>query len=143
MVPSINRRRFLWTTGAAGLALTTGLRAQTPATVPGTRLRVLCIGVVGTIGGEDRRQVASHPLVDIAGLCDVDAGALAQAAADHPRAFQCRDYRDAFANKGGQFDAVVVSTPDHSHAPIMLSALACGKHVYGQNPWSISWKSST
>jgi len=134
MPPSINRRRFLWTTGVGGLALSAGVRAQAPAVAPATRLRVLCIGVVGTIGGEDRRQVASHPLVDITGLCDVDAGALAQAAKDHPQAFQCRDYREAFADKGDQFDAVIVSTPDHSHAPIMLSALACGKHVYGQKP---------
>ena len=134
MVPPINRRRFLWTTGAAGLAVSARLGAQAPAVSPNAKLRVLCIGVVGTIGGEDRKQVASHPLVEIAGLCDVDAGALAQAAKDHPHAFQCRDYRDAFANKAGQFDAVIVSTPDHSHAPIMLTALAHGKHVYGQKP---------
>jgi len=134
MVPCINRRRFLWSSAAAGLGLSAGVRALTPAVSPNAKLRVLCIGVVGTIGAEDRKQVASHPLVEIAGLCDVDAAALAQAAKDHPQAFLCRDYREAFANKSERFDAVVVSTPDHTHAPIMLTALACHKHVYGQKP---------
>lgn len=130
----INRRRFLWTTGAGSLAVAASLRAQSPAVSPNSKLRVLCIGVVGTIGKVDRKQIAGHPSVEIAGLCDVDADALGQAAKDHPNAFTCRDYRDAFATHGDQFDAVVVSTPDHSHASIMLTALAHHKHVYGQKP---------
>jgi predicted dehydrogenase len=99
-----------------------------------SKLRVLSIGVVGTIGSTDRKQVSRHPAVAIAGLCDVDSTALAEAARDHPAAFTCRDYREAFADYGDQFDAVIVSTPDHSHAPIMLTALAHHKHVYGQKP---------
>lgn len=134
MPSSISRRRFLWTTGVAGIGLAPALRAQAPPVSPNSKLRVLCIGVMGTIGQTDRKQVASHPMVEIAGLCDVDAKALAQAAADHPQAFTCRDYREAFANHGDKFDAVVVATPDHSHAPIMLAALAAHKHVYGQKP---------
>jgi predicted dehydrogenase len=134
MASSLTRRRFLWTTGAAGMGLSAIARAQSPAVSPNAKLRVLSIGVVGTIGAEDRRQVASHPLVEIAGLCDVDAGALAQAAKEHPQAFTCRDYREAFASHGDEFDAVIVSTPDHSHAPILLTAMAHHKHVYGQKP---------
>jgi predicted dehydrogenase len=64
----------------------------------------------------------------------VDAGPLAKAAKDHPGAFTCKDYREAFAQHGEKFDAVIVSTPDHSHAPIMLTALDRHKHVYGQKP---------
>jgi predicted dehydrogenase len=101
---------------------------------PNSKLRVLCVGVTGTIGAVDRRQVAAHPGAEIAGLCDVDADALAAAAKDHPQAFTCRDYREAFANHGDAFDAVIVATPDHTHAPIMISALAARKHVYGQKP---------
>lgn len=121
----------------AGLALPAlSARSQTspPRTAANSKLRVLCIGVVGTIGKADRKQVAAHPAVEIAGLCDVDAKALASAAKDHPQAFTCRDYREAFANHAAKFDAVVVSTPDHTHAPIVLSALAARKHVYGQKP---------
>ena len=134
MPPSLNRRRFLWTTGVAGIGLASGVRAQAPAVSPNSKLRVLSIGVIGTIGKEDRKQVAGHPAVEIAGLCDVDAKSLALAANDHPQAFTCRDYREAFAKHGDKFDAVIVSTPDHSHAPILLTALAHHKHVYGQKP---------
>ena len=133
---SINRRRFMWTTGAAGIGLSSIVRAQSrePAVSPNSKLRVLSIGVVGTIGKVDRTQVSQHPAVEISGLCDVDSNALNQAANDHPGAFTCRDYREAFSKYGDKFDAVIVSTPDHSHAPIMLTALANHKHVYGQKP---------
>src|ERR1044071_5615328 len=47
-----------------------------------TRLRVLSIGVVGTIGEADRHTIASHPAVDIVGLCDVDSAAMEKAAKD-------------------------------------------------------------
>jgi predicted dehydrogenase len=132
----IDRRRFLWATGVAGLGLATGVRSQTraPAVAANSKLRVLSIGVIGTIGGTDRTQVAGHPAVEISGLCDVDSTALGEAGRAHPGAFTCRDYREAFARHGDQFDAVIVSTPDHSHAPILLTALANHKHVYGQKP---------
>ncbi len=132
----IDRRRFLWTTGVAGIGLASPALSfgQAPAVSPSSKLRVLSIGVVGTIGREDRHQVASHPSVEIAGLCDVDSASLAKAAAEHPGAFTCADYREAFSKHGDKFDAVIVSTPDHSHAPIMLTALANQKHVYGQKP---------
>ncbi len=136
METPLNRRRFLWTTGVAGIGLAAATRsfAQAPAVSPNAKLRVLSIGVVGTIGATDRTEVAAHPAVEIAGLCDVDSNALAQATKDHPNAFTCADYREAFTKHGGKFDAVIVSTPDHSHAPIMLTALANRKHVYGQKP---------
>ena len=98
------------------------------------KLRVLCVGVLGTIGETDRHNVGSHPEVEIAGLCDVDSNALAKAAAEHPLAFTCRDYREAFDKHDKEFDAVVVSTLDRTHAPIILMAMAHEKHVYGQKP---------
>lgn len=136
MNSSFSRRKFLWTTGVAGVALSGMARthAQAPAVSPNSKLRVLAIGVVGTIGRTDLKQVSEHPSVEIAGLCDVDSNALSQAAQLHPKAFTCKDYREAFAKHGDQFDAVIVATPDHSHAPIMLTAMAAGKHVYGQKP---------
>ena len=101
---------------------------------PGTNLRVLSIGVIGTIGGTDRKNIAAHPEADIVGLCDIDAAALATAAAEHPQAFTCKDYREAFASRADEFDAVIVATPDHSHCAIMTEALKAQKHVYGQKP---------
>jgi predicted dehydrogenase len=128
------RRDFLRATAAIGAGVATiGLPRRVSAR-PDTRLRVLSIGVIGTIGGADRQQVHEHPAADIVGLCDIDAEALARAAADHPDAFTCADYREAFDRHGDKFDAVIVATPDHSHCAIMTLALARGKHVYGQKP---------
>ncbi|MCC6428678.1 MAG: Gfo/Idh/MocA family oxidoreductase [Phycisphaerales bacterium] len=139
MNPSTSSRRefiqYLSAAGAATLAAP-GLAWARP---PGsrrhdTKLRVLSIGVVGTIGEADRHTVASHPLAEIVGLCDVDSEAMAKASKEHPSAFTCVDYREAFDKHGDKFDAVIVSTPDHSHCPIMTLALSRGKHVYGQKP---------
>lgn len=102
--------------------------------MPDTTLRVLSIGVIGTIGGTDRQQVASHPQAKIVGLCDLDQAFLDKAASEHPDAFTCKDYREAFAKYADKFDACIVSTPDHSHISIMTTALAHDKHVYGQKP---------
>jgi len=130
----LSRRDFLRTSAAAGFSLST-LSCASPGYVgANSKVNVLCIGVVGSIGGHDRKQVAGHPSVRIAGLCDVDANYLSQAKADHPDAFTCKDYREAFDQYGDQFDAVIVATPDHSHANIMMTALANNKHVYGQKP---------
>lgn len=139
----LSRRDFVARSASvAGLA---GLGGFTPSLLATTsplgrrvaaneRINVLCIGVVGTIGSVDRKQVAGHPAVEIVGLCDVDSQAIDKAKERHPDAFTCRDYREAFAKHADKFDAVIVSTPDHTHAPIMLSALAAGKHCYGQKP---------
>lgn len=128
-----SRREFL-RGSAVGLGLLTLGCKGGPASRRRDRLRVLSIGVIGTIGGTDRKRVAEHPDAVIVGLCDVDQDQLQKASAEHPDAFTCRDYREAFAEHGDDFDAVIVATPDHSHAPILLTALAHDKHVYGQKP---------
>ncbi|MFG0283683.1 MAG: gfo/Idh/MocA family oxidoreductase, partial [Phycisphaerales bacterium JB039] len=106
--PSVSRREFIQSTiaaaGAAAIA-----RPSFGFLQPDTTLRVLSIGVIGTIGGADRQQVNAHPQAEIVGLCDVDASALAKAAEEHPGAFTCADYREAFDKYGDKFDAVIVA----------------------------------
>jgi predicted dehydrogenase len=130
----ITRRDFLRTSAAVGAGLALARPAFGARRRRDSRLRVLSIGVVGTIGGHDRKTIGEHPDADIVGLCDIDDAAMAEAVAAHPDAFTCRDYRDAFDRHGDKFDAVIVATPDHSHAAIMTLALARNKHVYGQKP---------
>ena len=138
---AMSRRVFLASSVAAGAAGVAAFSAPILASswarraaLRDTTLRVLSIGVVGTIGEHDRKTVNNHPRAEIVGLCDVDSNALAKAKADHPDAFTCADYREAFDRYGDRFDAVIVSTPDHSHCAIMTMALAANKHVYGQKP---------
>jgi predicted dehydrogenase len=132
MTTDITRRQFIYSTAAAGAV---ALAKQAFAwRLQDTKLRVLSIGVVGTIGEADRQNIAKHPRVEIVGLCDVDDEAMEKAAQDHPDAFRCTDYREAFDKHGDKFDAVIVAVPDHAHCSVMTMALSRGKHVYGQKP---------
>lgn len=135
-ISGVSRRDFVRATSfsAAGLAVFGASGLARASSRSDTKLRVLSVGVVGTIGEADRRQVGGHPLAEIVGLCDVDREALDKAAAEHPDAFTCADYREAFDRHGEKFDGVIVATPDHSHCAIMTLALSRGKHVYGQKP---------
>ena len=108
--------------------------ARNPVTGLNERLQLLQVGVGGSIAPADRAQLKAHPAVAFTGFCDVDSDALAAVAKEHPDAFTCRDFREAFAFHADKFDGVVVCTPDHNHAVIMLTALKHGKHVYGQKP---------
>ncbi len=98
-----------------------------------TRLRTAHIGV-GGMGGEDLRDVSSHSLVDVVALCDVDSKALAEAKKLHPNAKTYKDYRVMLKELENEVDAVIVSTPDHTHAPASMMAMGLGKAVYCQKP---------
>jgi predicted dehydrogenase len=125
-----NRREFLKKSGLGllGISIMPSLgfgRAD--------RLRTAHIGV-GGMGGADLASISSHNLVDVTALCDVDANALSAARALHPNAKVYTDYRVLFDEMGKSIDAVVVSTPDHTHAPASLMAMNMGKPVYCQKP---------
>jgi predicted dehydrogenase len=82
---------------------------------------------------------------NIVALCDVDQrGAAASAPgrrnppgesfARYPRAKKYRDYRRMLDEMDRQIEAVLVGTPDHSHAPASVTAMRHGKHVYCEKP---------
>lgn len=129
----VTRRHFL-ATGAvvtAGLAsLSLPARAQVNKN---SKLRIFQIGV-GGIGSLQRGGLKGHPMVEWAGFCDVDQRELDKIKTEHPNAWTGKDYREAFANRVGDFDAVIVDVPDFHHAPMMLTALKHNKHIYGQKP---------
>ena len=130
---AITRRSFL-KTGAivtAGLSsLSLPARAQVNKN---SKLRIFQIGV-GGIGGLQRGGLKGHPMVEWAGFCDVDRRELDNIKKEHPNAWTVKDYREAFANRAGDFDAVIVDVPDFHHAPMILTALKHNKHIYGQKP---------
>lgn len=97
------------------------------------RVRTAHVGV-GNMGAEDLAAVASHPKVDVVALCDVDQNALLAAQARHPAAKTYRDYRVMLREMSDEIDAVIVSTPDHTHAPVSEMALRQDKAVYCQKP---------
>jgi hypothetical protein len=69
----------------------------------------------------------------VAALCDVDPNALDQAVATYPQARKEVDFR-RLHDRPNEFDAVVVSTTEHTHAFATLPALQQRKHVYCEKP---------
>ncbi|MEC3879041.1 Gfo/Idh/MocA family protein [Parapedobacter sp. 10938] len=128
----MNKREFLKnsTLGALGVMLTPSLLKSFPK---GTRLRTAHIGV-GNMGGEDLKAISSHASVDVVALCDVDALNLSAAHKLHPGARVFFDYRIMLKEMGNEIDAVIVSTPDHTHAPASMLAMQMNKPVYCQKP---------
>lgn len=130
---AVNRRGFL----KAGSALTAAAALPSfstrAATNKNSKLRILQIGV-GGIGGLQRRGLKDHPKVEWFGFCDVDQSILVKETEAYKGVKHFTDYRVAFEKHVDEFDAVIVDTPDHHHAPMMLTAMKHGKHIYGQKP---------
>ncbi len=125
----INRRHFLSTATASVAAL--GFPAITSAKSPNSQLNIAAIGVGGR-GGANLGAVANSETV--VALCDVNGNNLSAAAKRHPDAKTYRDFRELYADTNLDFDAVVVSTTEHTHAFATLPALQRKKHVYCEKP---------
>lgn len=131
----IDRRKFIRTAGA-GVALFNILPGAwvqgAPRLGPNAKVNVAGIGI-GSQGGSDIGEVAGlgHNLV---ALCDVDENYAAKQFAKYPNARRFTDYRVMLDKMGKEVDAVVIGTPDHTHAVIALEAMKRGKHVYCEKP---------
>jgi len=123
------RRTFLKTSTAAVLGFPAILRAANP----NSNLQIVAVGCDGK-GLSDITEVGSHPKAKYVGFCDVDTTRFAKADAKFPGVPHFADFREMFAKLGETFDGVIVSTPDHTHAPISMAALRLGKGVYCQKP---------
>jgi predicted dehydrogenase len=123
----LSRRRFLQTAVVASLGFPAILRSQAPA----NKLNIVVIGCGGR-GGANLKEMLDENIV---ALCDVNAKNLETAAAKAPGAKKFRDFRKMYdALKDAEFDAVVVSTTEHTHAFATLPALQRKKHVYCEKP---------
>ena len=97
---------------------------------PSDKLNIAAVGV----GGVCRRNLKNMSTENIYALCDVDWGYAARTFKDYPEAKRYKDWRQMLDEAGKQIDAVVVATPDHTHAVIAAHAMTLGKHVYVQKP---------
>lgn len=127
----MKRRNFV--KGTAALASTSLLPASVWALAKDGKLRTAHIGV-GGMGGEDLKAISSHAQVEVAALCDVDSEKLSAASKLHPKAKLFSDYRKMLKEMENDIDAVIVSTPDHTHAPASMMAMNMNKPVYCQKP---------
>lgn len=130
--PSSSRRSFLKTVGAAAMAAP--FISQRLLAEPASRtVRHASFGT-GGMAWSDLTQIANCPNVEIVAVCDVDLDRTAEARKQFPNARFYQDWRELLDKEAKNIDSVNVSTPDHMHAPIAVSAMQLGKHVYGQKP---------
>ena len=127
----INRRDFLKNSSLYGIV--PFLPNYNIFKMMNKKIRTAHIGV-GGMGKEDLNDIASHKNVEVFALCDVDNKALVEAGKLFPDAKLFKDYRIMLKNLNNEIDAVIVSTPDHTHAPASIMAMEFNKHVYCQKP---------
>ncbi len=102
-------------------------------TAPSDRLIVAGIGAGGK-GESDLNEFFKSGKADIAFLCDVDDRSSKKTRERFPNAKYYKDFRQMLEKEHKNFDAVSVSTPDHTHAIAAMGAMQLGKHVYVQKP---------
>ena len=124
---SSSRRHFLQGATAAGAL---GFPAIVSAKSPNAKLDVAVIGCGGR-GGHNMRTVGNTE--NIVALVDVNDRNLRGAASRFNQAKTFHDFRE-FYERPGNYDAVIVSTTEHTHAFATLPALRAGKHVYCEKP---------
>jgi predicted dehydrogenase len=128
---AMSRRSFLGSAAGIGPLLSIVPRrvighGRTP---PSDRLHIAGIGV-GGMGASNLRALETEAIV---ALCDVDLDYAAKTILRYPSAKVYTDYR-VMLDKQKDIDAVIVATPDHTHAVITKAAMDAGKHVYTQKP---------
>jgi hypothetical protein len=131
MTDRISRRQFVKAV-AAGAAVS-------PFVVPrvhaqdAPRIRHAAIGASG-MGFADIRAFARHPAFELVAVADVDLARVERAKELFPQARVYQDWRELIEKEHEQLDSINVSTPDHMHAPIAMTAMREGLHVYVQKP---------
>ena len=126
------RRQFIKTVGAAALTapfITRNLLSAPPSGV----LRHASFGAAG-MAWADIRAICSNPFVKLVAVAEVDLNRLENVKGWFPDVKVYQDWRELLDKEHRNIDSVNVSTPDHLHAPIALSAMQLGKHVYCEKP---------
>jgi predicted dehydrogenase len=136
----LSRRDFLGGAATAAAAFTivpSYVLGRNGSTPPSGKLNIASVGAGGMAGhnisvcGETENIVA---------LCDVDDGRAAGTYNKFPQASKYRDFRKMLEKEEKNIDAVIVATPDHTHAVAAMMAIKMGKDVYVQKPMTHSVK---
>jgi len=131
MPTRFDRRRFIQSSvvGAAGIVILKDSRSAR-AYQANDKLQIAVVGACGQ-GGSNAGNVAGENLV---ALCDVDQRRADETHGKYPHTKRYTDFRKMLDELHAQIDAVVVSTPDHTHAVSAVAAMKLGKHVYCEKP---------
>jgi len=131
----MHRRKFIKDAGIAGVGVTILNFPLFGKNAPSNKV-ILAVMGVNSRGAYLAKSFAALPDVEVAYICDVEDKAIQNGldalkdAARKP--IIVKDIRKLVAQK--DFDAVVIATPDHWHAPATILTVAHGKHVYVEKP---------
>ena len=135
MPTQVTRRHVLKSTAAIGAGLWLGAESKpVRAASANEKLDVAVVGIGGR-GGANLNGVSKQNVV---ALCDVDDKRAGKAYQRFSKAKKFYDFRRMLDQMEQQIDAVVVSTPDHTHFHISMMALQMGKHLYCEKPMAHS-----
>ena len=142
MPTRINRRTAIASSAAAGVSLYHGALARpiSAAESANEKLNVACIGV----GGRGSANVGGLKSQNLVGFADVDAVRAKKSYENHPKTKRYTDYRKLLDDLGSELDAIVISTPDHTHFHPAYAAMQLGLHVYLEKPLAHNvWETRT
>ncbi len=126
-----SRRDFLKKAAYTGAAFTIVPRAVLGGKgflAPSDKVNLAFVGA----GGKGWSSIQASASENIVALCDVDDKMAARAYDAFPKAKRYRDYRKMLEQS--DIDAVVVSTPDHTHHDVGMAAMELDKHLYLEKP---------
>ncbi len=129
-ISSPTRRGFLKSAAATGAGLLICDSRTAFSYQANERLNIAAIGA-GGMGEGDIGAVSSETIV---ALCDVDERRCVSTRGRHEKAKYYKDFRRMLAEMDKEIDAVVVATPDHTHAVAAVAAMKQGKHIYCEKP---------
>ncbi len=125
-----SRRNFLKTSFVSTTALSS---ISAPSILlggmPSKTINFASVGAGGKGWGDIKSCSKGHKVVAV---CDVDYGRLERSKREYPGSKGFVDWRKLLDQK--DIDAVTISTPDHMHAPVAMTAMDLGLHVYVQKP---------
>ena len=127
----LNRRKFVGVGAAAGAAgYFVNPVASAASKSPNERLNLACVGATNRAGA----NIAALKSQNIVAIADIDDNLREKGAAPYEGVRKYRDFRVMLEKESEKIDAVVVGTPDHTHAPAAAMAMRMGKHCYCEKP---------
>lgn len=131
MSSRIDRRAWLrGSLAASWITATASVKPAAATPKPHDKLRLAAIGV-GNRGFDNYLALSAEEVVAV---CDVDERYFGPVKYSRPEVMTLTDWRELLARDDLDLDGLVISTPDHTHAPIALAALGRGLHVYCEKP---------
>ena len=127
-----SRREFLRQAAVGAIAAPAFIRNLTAAP-PSEVVRHASFGASG-MAGADWGAIVSHPKVKLVCVAEVDLARAEDLRKARPDVRVYQDWREMLDKEHKNLDSVNVSTPDHMHAPMGMSAMQHGLHLYGQKP---------